>query len=67
MKLGMRVGLGPGHYMLDGDAAPPPQRGAEFPIFGPYVAAKWMDGSSCHLPLSMERAYEVGLSPSTLC
>ena len=25
-KLGMQVGLGPGHIVLDGDPAPPPQR-----------------------------------------
>jgi len=34
MKLGMRVGLGPGHIVLDGDPAPPPQHSP--PIFGPY-------------------------------
>ena len=27
MKLGMQVGLGPGHIVLDGDPAPLPQRG----------------------------------------
>ena len=27
MKLGMQVGLGPGHIVLDGDPAPPLQRG----------------------------------------
>jgi len=27
MKLGMQVGLGPGHILLVGDPAPPPQRG----------------------------------------
>jgi len=27
MKLGTQVGLGPGHIALDGDPAPPPQRG----------------------------------------
>ena len=26
MKLGTEVGLGPGHIVLDGDPAPPPQR-----------------------------------------
>ena len=36
MKLGMQVGLGPGHIVLDGDPAPLPQRGAA-PIFGPYL------------------------------
>jgi len=36
MKLGIRVGLGPGRIVLDGDLAPPPQR-AQPPIFGPYL------------------------------
>jgi len=31
MKLGMQVGLGPGHTVLGGDPGPPP------PIFGPYL------------------------------
>ena len=35
MKLGMQVGLGPGHIVLDGDAAPPPQRGTASPNFRP--------------------------------
>jgi len=29
MKLGMQVGLGPGHIVLDRDPAPPSQNGAE--------------------------------------
>jgi len=30
MKLGMQVGLGPGHIVLDGDPArPPPKKGAQ--------------------------------------
>ena len=36
-KLGMQVGLGPGHIVLDGDPAAPPQRGTAPPIFGPYL------------------------------
>ena len=32
MKLGMEVGLGPGHNVLDGDPAPLPQR--DTPILG---------------------------------
>jgi len=37
MKLGMQVGLGPGHIALDGDPAPLAQRGtAPPPIFSPY-------------------------------
>ena len=35
MKLGMQVGLGPGHIVLDGDPALLPQRGTP-PIFNPY-------------------------------
>jgi len=27
MKLGLQVGLGPGHIVLDGDPAPPPTKG----------------------------------------
>ena len=29
MALGMEMGLGPGHAVLDGDPAPLPQKGAE--------------------------------------
>jgi len=38
MKLGMQVGLGPGHIVLDGDPAPPlPKRHSPHQIFGPYL------------------------------
>jgi len=43
LKLGMQVDLGPGHIVLDGDPAPPPQKGAEPPIFCPYLL--WPNGS----------------------
>ena len=37
-KLGMQVGLGPRHIVLDGDPAPPPPKGHSPPtIFGPYL------------------------------
>jgi len=36
MKLGMRVGLGPGHIALHGDV-PLAQKGHSSPIFGPYL------------------------------
>jgi len=49
MKLGTQVGLGPGHIVLDGDTAPPPQRGTAPSNFRPSVVAKWLDGSRCHL------------------
>jgi len=37
MALGMEVGLGPGHIVLDGDPTPLPKKGAEPPIFGPFL------------------------------
>ena len=44
MKLGNQVGLGPGHIVLDGDPASPPQR-VTAPNFRPISAvAKWLDG-----------------------
>ena len=49
MKLGMQVGIGPGHIVLDGDPAPLPKR-AQPPNFRPIsVAAKWLHGSTFHL------------------
>jgi len=56
MKLGMQVGLGPGHIELDGDPAPLP-KGAEFPIFGPYMSwpNSWMNQDATW--------YGVGLGP----
>jgi len=88
MKLGMKVGLGPSHTVLDGTQLPSP-KGVQPPIFGPcllwpngwmdydatwcggrprprqhcvrwekinggtnfgpFVVAKWLDGSICHL------------------
>jgi len=37
MKLGMQVGLGPGHIVLDGDPAPRPPKGHTHPFYGPYL------------------------------
>ena len=47
MALGVEVGLGPGHIVLDGDRAPPPQlpvpqKGGRAPIFGPFLL--WPNG-----------------------
>jgi len=48
MKLGIEVGLGPGHTVLDGDPAPPKE--AQPPNFrSTSVVAKRLDGSRCHL------------------
>jgi len=45
MKLGVQVGLGPGHIVLDGDSAPLPKRG-QSPQFSAHVycgqTAGWM-------------------------
>jgi len=50
MALGMEVGLGPGHIVLDEDPALLPTKGAEPPQFlAPFVVAKQLDASRCHL------------------
>jgi len=45
MKLGMEVGLGQVHIVLDGNPAPPQKRGAQLPIFDPCLLWPngWMD------------------------
>jgi len=45
MPLGVKVGLGPGHIVVDGDPAPLPEKGAQPPIFGPCLLWPngWMD------------------------
>jgi len=47
MPLGMEVDLDPGDFVLDGDHAPLPKKGAEPPkkFFGPYLLWPngWMD------------------------
>jgi len=58
MKLGMQVGLGPGHFVLDGDPAPPSQKAGGAPqIFGPCLLRPngWMDETGTW--------HGVGLSP----
>ena len=51
MPLGVEVGLGPSNFVLDGDPAPPPQKGGRAPTnFQPmYIVAKLLDGSRWHL------------------
>jgi len=49
MALGMEVGLGPGHIVVDRDPAPAPKRG-QSPHFRPIsIMAKRLDASRCHL------------------
>jgi len=43
MPLGMEVGLGPGHIVLDGDPAPQKGHIPNFPPMG--IVAKQQDGS----------------------
>ena len=48
MKFGMEVGLGLGHFVLDGDPALPKK--GTVPNFRPmFVVAKRLDGLTCHL------------------
>jgi len=58
MKVGIQVGLGPGHYVLDGDPALPPPKGGGFPQFSAHICCSQMAGCIM-MPLGME----VGLSP----
>ena len=60
MKLGTQVGLGPSHYVLDGDPdpAPPPPKGGGAPQFSAHICCSQMAGW-IKMPLGME----VGLSP----
>jgi len=51
MKLGMQVGLVPGHIVLDGDPAPLP-KGAQSPQFSAHICCGQMAGCikmRCHL------------------
>ena len=57
MALGMEVGLGPAHIVLDGEPAPLPQKGTEHPIFGPFYCRQTAE--CIKMPLGMD----VGLSP----
>ena len=57
MALDVEVGLGPSHIVLDGDAAPLPQKGDRAPIFGSFLCRQ--TARCIKMPLGME----VGLSP----
>ena len=56
-ELGMEVGLGPGHIVLDGDPAPPPQTGTA-PQFSAHVCCGQTAGW-----IKMPLGTEVGLGP----
>jgi len=61
MKLGMQVGLGPGHTVLDGDTASLPQSG-KARQFSAHICCGQMAGW-IKMPLGME----VGSTQATLC
>jgi len=57
MSLGVELGLGPGDFVLDGDPAPPPQKGAEPPKFSAHVCCGQTAGW-----IKMVLRMDVGLS-----
>ena len=58
MKLGMQVGLGPGHIVLGGDPAPLPPKGHSPTQFSTHICCGQM-AAWINMPLGME----LGLSP----
>ena len=58
MSLGMEQGLGQGDFVLDGDHAPPPQKGAEPPKFSAHVYC-----NQTAVCMKLVHGMEVGLSP----
>jgi len=66
MKLGVQVGLGPGHIVLDGDPATSPQKGGTVPNFRRIsIVAIWLDGSRCRW-IQMPLGTVVGLGPGRI-
>ena len=61
MKLGMKVALGSGHIVSDGDPAPTPLKGHN-PQFSAHVYCGQTAGW-----IKMALGTEVGLGPVTLC
>ena len=59
LVLGMEVGLGPGDFVLDGDPASPPQKGAEPP---PQFSAHFCCGQTAGW-IKMALDMELGLGP----
>jgi len=57
IKLGMQVGLGPGHIGLDRDPAPPPSKG-QSPQFSAHICCGQMAGW-----IKMPLGIEVGFGP----
>jgi len=64
-KLGMEVGLIPGHIVLDGEPAlpTPEKRGhSSPPLLGTCIVARRLDGSRCHL---VQRPHCIRRGPSS--
>jgi len=61
VKLGMQVGLGPGHIVLDGDPSPSPQRDTA-PKFSAHVCCGQTAGW-----INMTLGVEAGLRSGQLC
>jgi len=53
MKLGMQVGLGPGHIVLDGDPAPPLQKGHSPLQFSAHICCD-QRAARIKMPLGMD-------------
>jgi len=51
MKIGMQVGLGPGHIVLDWEPAPLPQMGTAPNFWHISVVTQWQNGLRCQLVL----------------
>jgi len=58
MKLGMQVGLGPGHIVLGGDPAPPPLKGTA-PQFSAHIRCHQM-AAWIKMSLEMELGLDLG-------
>jgi len=61
MKLGMQVGIGPCHFVLDGDPAPLPKKSGGAPQFSAHVCCGQMAGW-----INMPLGIEVGLGPDDI-
>jgi len=79
MPLSMELGLGPGDFVLDGDPAPPPQKGGRAPKCSAYVycgqTAGWikmvlgdfvLDGDPAH-PLNFQPMFIIVIVISLEC
>jgi len=61
MPLGMEVGLGPGHIVLDGNPAPPSQKRGHTPQFSAHVCCSQIAGW-----IKMPHSTEVDLGPGDI-